>query len=107
LKWRTPIEVPIEMAKKAAAGGGKRKKRRRKMKLSLKSRTVKGESYEDNVGWSRVSEEEKAIGPAEPEVVNHQCSLCGSMNRIPKPKRDRYKVKCAYTECGHEDEIGI
>ena len=24
----------------------------------------------------------------------------------PKPKRDRYKVQCAYPECGHADKIG-
>jgi len=95
------------MAKKAAAAGGKKKKRRRKMKLSLRSRTVKGDEYENSVGWSQINEETMDDGPAKPEAIEHQCSMCGSMNRIPKPKRDKYTVKCAYSECGHEDEMGI
>lgn len=95
------------MAKKAPPKGGKRKKRRRKMKLSLRSRGLKKDSYEDSVGWSQIQEQEAEEGPAEPEVIEHQCTMCGSMNRIPKPKRDRYLVKCAYPECGHEDQMGI
>jgi len=43
------------MAKKAAPSGGK-KRRRRKLKLTLKSRTIKkGESYSDGVGWSQAA----------------------------------------------------
>ena len=96
------------MAKKApAAGGKKKKKRRRKMKLSLRSRTVKGDEYENSVGWSQIKEETVDAGTAKPEAIEHQCTMCGSMNRIPKPKRDKYTVKCAYSECGHEDEMGI
>ena len=45
--------------------------------------------------------------PAEPEIVTHQCSMCGSTMRIPRPKRERYKVICAYPECGHSDMVGI
>ena len=40
-----------------------------------------------------------------PEIITHQCSMCGAMNRIPRPQRDRYKVICANEDCGHEDEI--
>lgn len=42
-----------------------------------------------------------------PETMIHQCSMCGVRMMIPTPKRDRYKVICAYPECGHEDMIGI
>jgi hypothetical protein len=91
----------------------KKKGRRIKIKLGLKQRFLSSDedTYEDQVGWT-VSQ--AALEPLEdveeiqkPEVVNHQCSMCGSIMQIPRPKRDRYKVICAYSECGHEDMIGI
>ena len=98
-------------SKKKAAP--KKKGRRIRIKLGLKQRYLSAEedTYEDQVGWT-VSQ--AVLEPLEdveeiqkPEVVNHQCSMCGSIMQIPRPKRDRYKVICAYSECGHEDMIGI
>ena len=97
------------MARKAAApGGGKKKRRRRKMKLTLKSRGLKKEQgYTDKVGWSTATQNmAQDTGPVEPQVVRHQCTQCGAMNQIPKPKRARYKVECANPDCGHVDELG-
>ena len=98
-----------DMARKAAApGGGKKKRRRRKMKLTLKSRGLKKESgYSDKVGWSQVSENTAKEEKIESTTIRHQCSMCGIRMEIPRPKRERYKVICAYPECGHEDMIGI
>ena len=45
--------------------------------------------------------------PSEGAKLAHFCSMCGIRMEIPRPKRDRYKVICAYPECGHEDMIGI
>ena len=98
------------MARKAAApGGGKKKRRRRKMRLTLKSRGLKkDQGYTDKVGWSQVSNDTPVnTGPVEPQVIRHQCSMCGAMNQIPKPKRSRYKVECANPDCGHVDEAGV
>jgi len=91
----------------------KKKGRRIKIKLGLKQKFLSSDedTYEDQVGWT-VSQ--AVLEPLEdveeiqkPEVVNHQCSMCGSIMQIPRPKRDRYKVICAYSECGHEDMVGI
>ena len=91
----------------------KKKGRRIKIKLGLRQRRLSKEedTYEDQVGWT-VSQEvlDPLDGPQEeqkPEAIDHQCSMCGSIMQIPQPKRDRYKVICAYSECGHEDMIGI
>jgi hypothetical protein len=96
------------MAKKAAPSGGK-KRRRRKLKLTLKSRTIKkGESYSDGVGWSQATGDTGGTtGPVEPQVIRHQCTMCGAMNQIPKPKRALYKVECANPDCGNVDELGV
>ena len=96
------------MAKKAAPSGGK-KRRRRKLKLTLKSRTIKkGESYSAGVGWSQATGDTGgATGPVEPQVIRHQCTMCGAMNQIPKPKRALYKVECANPDCGNVDEQGV
>lgn len=96
------------MAKKAAPGGGK-KRRRRKMKLTLKSRGIKKDSgYSENVGWSQAADNASVdAGPVEPQIIRHQCTMCGAMNQIPKPKRARYKVECANPDCGHVDELGV
>ena len=98
------------MARKAAApGGGKKKRKRRKMRLTLKSRSLKKDSgYSDSVGWSQAKSNTPAdTGPVEPQVIRHQCTMCGAMNQIPKPKRSRYKVECANPDCGHVDELGV
>ena len=92
---------------------GKPKKRGRKIriKLGLKQSKIKEEkeSYEDQVGWTvtqQILEPYEDLEAQEAEVVTHQCSMCGSIMQIPQPKRERYKVICAYSECGHEDVIG-
>tara|TARA_A100001037_G_scaffold138706_1_gene125581 strand:+ start:1720 stop:2016 length:297 start_codon:yes stop_codon:yes gene_type:complete len=97
------------MARKAAAPGGGKKRKRRKMRLTLKSRGLKkDQGYADKVGWSQVSNDgPKDTGPVEPQVIRHQCTMCGAMNQIPKPKRSRYKVECANPDCGHVDEAGV
>ena len=97
-------------SKKAAP---KKKGRRIRIKLGLKQRYLSEEedTYEDQIGWTATQEVlEPLDGPQEekkPEVIEHQCSMCGSVMQIPQPKRDRYKVICAYSECGHEDMIGM
>ncbi len=91
----------------------KKKGRRIKIKLGLRQRNLSAEedTYEDQVGWTVTQDVlEPLDGPQEeqkPEVIDHQCSMCGSIMQIPQPKRDRYKVICAYSECGHEDAVGI
>jgi|TARA_B110000444_G_C18742088_1_gene548472 rRNA maturation protein Nop10 len=96
----------IHMAAKAPAGGKKPKKRKRKMRLSLKQKKihVTGDSYKDNLGWS--TEVGRTIGdaPAQkaPETLRVQCDSCGSMLKIPKPKKARYTVTCSYPECGNQ-----
>ena len=91
----------------------KKKGRRIKIKLGLRQRNLSTEedTYEDQVGWTVTQDVlEPLDGPQEeqkPEVIDHQCSMCGSIMQIPQPKRDRYKVICAYSECGHEDAVGI
>ena len=97
-------------SKKAAP---KKKGRRIRIKLGLKQRYLSEDedTYEDQIGWTATQEVlEPLDGPQEekkPEVIEHQCSMCGSVMQIPQPKRDRYKVICAYSECGHEDMIGM
>jgi len=91
----------------------KKKGRRIKIKLRLKqtSITEDDDSYQDQVGWTVTHDEMEDFAEEpvnkEPEIVDHQCTMCGSMMRIPRPKRDRYTVICAYPECGHKDTIGI
>ena len=97
-------------SKKAAP---KKKGRRIRIKLGLKQRYLSEDedTYEDQIGWTATQEVlEPLDGPQEekkPEAIEHQCSMCGSVMQIPRPKRDRYKVICAYSECGHEDMIGM
>lgn len=83
----------------AKKGGGKKRK---KMRLTLKSRAIKssGDNYTDGVGWttSSASEIEESTGPAQPKELKHQCSGCGSILTIPKPKSDKYKVICPHCE---------
>lgn len=90
--------------KKTRGRGGKR---RRKIKLSLRSRSLKKEqSHMDSIGWSKIQEDRtQDTGPKEPEVIQHQCTYCGAMMRIPKPKRAKYQVECAHPDCDHIDSI--
>jgi len=93
----------------------KKKRRGRKIniKLGLRQKKIIDEkdTYTDQIGWTSTTsesfEELEDPTPKEPEIVTHQCSMCGSTMRIPRPKRERYKVICAYPECGHSDTIGI
>ena len=89
----------------------KRKGRKIRIKLGLRQSKIKEEkeSYEDQVGWTvsqQILDPYEDLEVQEADVVTHQCSLCGSIMQIPLPKRERYKVICAYSECGHEDMIG-
>lgn len=97
---------------KGAPGGKKKRKRRLRIKLGLREAEISDadDRYKDELGWTvhgTILEEMEESGPKEPEIVTHQCSMCGSMMQIPRPKRDRYKVECAYPECGHSDMIGL
>ena len=125
VKKRTPPSKPTKRRRKdskkgAALGRGKKpgsapkkKGRRIKIKLGLRQNrlTEEEDTYHDQVGWTVSQEVLEPLDAVEekhkPEVVNHQCSMCGSIMQIPQPKRERYKVICAYSECGHEDMIGI
>ena len=115
-----PRKGPAKAAPKGRPKGkpkgrpkGKQKKGRRiKINLRLRQKAISDEddSYTDQVGWTVSQddyEEPEAPINKEPEAVMHQCSMCGSMMRIPKPTRDRYTVICAHPECGHEDSIGV
>ena len=90
----------------------KRKGRRINIKLGLRQKKIIDEedTYSDQIGWTAMEEnfdDYEDETPKEPEIVTHQCSMCGAMMRIPRPKRERYKVVCAHPECGHSDMIGI
>ena len=72
--------------------------------------TDQEDTYTDQIGWTAMEEsfeDYEDPTPTEPEIVTHQCSMCGSTMKIPRPKRERYKVICAYPECGHSDMVGI
>ncbi|MEK9730646.1 MAG: hypothetical protein VW230_02680 [Candidatus Poseidoniales archaeon] len=93
------------MAAKRPVKGGQNKKKRR-MKLTLKQSKLKttGDAYTDGVGWSQDvgrTLEDQPTSSLEPETLRVQCTMCGSMMKIPKPKRSKYTVACAYAECGH------
>jgi len=98
---------------KKSSSAPKKKGRRIRIKLGLRQNrlTKEEDTYHDQVGWTVSQEVLEPLDAVEekhkPEVVNHQCSMCGSIMQIPQPKRERYKVICAYSECGHEDMIGI
>ena len=89
-----------------------RPKRRRRLRLRMKSKTIAEEedSYTDRIGWNAsigtVLEDNEEI-VEEPKTITHQCSMCGSMMTIPKPKRERYRIVCSYPQCGHSDTVGI
>ncbi|MBT3357825.1 MAG: hypothetical protein HN534_01430 [Euryarchaeota archaeon] len=89
----------------------KKRGRRIKIKLGLRAKKIGEEedTYTDQIGWTVTDNvldayEEEEV--KEPEIISHQCSMCGSTMQIPRPSRDRYKVICAYSECGHSDMMG-
>ncbi|MBJ33065.1 MAG: hypothetical protein CMB69_03720 [Euryarchaeota archaeon] len=101
--------------KKKEAPPKKKPKRGRRIRIKnrLRQSRIRDESDEiapQDIGWSisqEVLDDFEEPESTEPEIVSHQCSMCGSIMQIPAPKRDRYKVICAYPECGHEDTFGI
>jgi len=112
---RGPKKAPGKKARPAPKKGTLPRKRGRRIRIKLglrQNRLSKDEdTYHDQVGWT-ISQEvleplEDIEEDQEPEAANHQCSMCGSIMQIPQPKRERYKVICAYPECGHEDSIGF
>jgi len=92
------------MATKAPPG--KRRKKKRRLRLSLKSSKLKkADSYSDQVGWSTDVGRTLSDAPKtkEPDTIKHQCSLCGAIMKVPKPKKARYTISCPH--CGHEDSF--
>jgi rRNA maturation protein Nop10 len=93
------------MARKAPSGGkkGKNKPKRRLSHNQSKMNTT-ADKYRDSLGWSQDVGRTLADAPAPkgPETLKVQCDMCGSMLKIPKPKRSKYTVTCTYPECGHE-----
>ncbi|MBC8283534.1 MAG: hypothetical protein H8E32_06945 [Nitrospinae bacterium] len=85
---------------------GKKKRRRKKMRLTLKSKAIKKtDSYTDQIGWEtsgHVLTGESKVNDT-PTDIKHQCSLCGTVMIIPKPKRAKYTVTCPH--CEHEDKF--
>ena len=107
---RPPAKKPKGKPKSAPAK--KKKRRRLRIKLGLRESEISDESdrYKDEVGWTSagtILDDFEDTSPAEPQIITHQCSMCGSVLQIPKPKRERYKVQCTYPECGHADMIGV
>ncbi len=91
------------MASKAPPG---KRRKKRKIRLSLKSSKLKKtDTYSDQVGWS--TDVGRSLGEApkakEPDTIKHQCSLCGAIMKVQKPKKARYTISCPH--CGHEDNF--
>ena len=107
-----PKSKPKAPPPKKVPPRGKSKRRRRRLKLRMKSKEIATEedSYTDTVGWNvatgTVLEEETEV-VEEPKTITHQCSMCGSLMTIPKPKRERYRIVCSYPMCGHADSVGF
>ncbi len=108
LNTSMPSEALSPMAAKPP--GKKKGKRKRKMRLSLKQSKMNtaSDKYSDSVGWS--TDVGRTLGdapkPTGPQTIKVQCEMCGSMLKIPKPKRSRYTVACTYPECGHIMKFG-
>ncbi len=116
---KAPPPPPSKKGKKAPPPSGKpkgrpkdRTRRRRRLRLKMRSTTIADEedSYTDRIGWNTsvgtVLEDNEEI-VEEPKTITHQCSMCGSMMTVPKPKRERYRIVCTYPQCGHSDTVGI
>jgi len=89
---------------------GKRKKRKRKMRLKLKSSKIsKTDSYSDSMGWStnvgRTLGDKTDTKPQKAEKIKHQCSMCGSIMSVKKPKKHRYTITCPH--CEHEEQFNL
>jgi predicted RNA-binding Zn-ribbon protein involved in translation (DUF1610 family) len=86
---------------------GKRKKRKRKMRLKLKSSKIsKTDSYSDSMGWS--TNVGRTLGDktdTKVEKIKHQCSMCGSIMSVKKPKKHRYTITCPH--CEHEEQFNL
>jgi len=97
---------------KKAPPKGKPKRRRRRLKLRMKSKEISTEedNYTDTIGWNTAMGtvlEEEIETVEEPKTITHQCSMCGSIMTIPKPKRERYRIVCSHPMCGHADSVGF
>tara|TARA_B100001113_G_scaffold347313_1_gene339542 strand:+ start:881 stop:1168 length:288 start_codon:yes stop_codon:yes gene_type:complete len=85
---------------------GKRRKKKRKIRLSLRSSKIKKkDSYSDSLGWSTdvgrtLTDPEK---PKQPDTIKHQCKMCGSIMKVPKPKKSRYTITCPH--CEHQEDF--
>jgi len=108
-----PRKPPTKAKKKQAPKQKPKKGRRIRIKNKLRQSRIREESdttAPQDIGWSisqDTMDDFDEPQSTEPEIVSHQCTMCGSILQIPAPKRDRYKVICAYPECGHEDTFGI
>ncbi len=99
VEYRDAKRKPILMAAKAPAPGKRR--RRKKIRLSLKSSKLKKtDAYSDTRGWStdvgRTVDAPEA--PKAPETIRHQCEMCGSIMKVPKPRKARYTITCPHCE---------
>jgi hypothetical protein len=95
----------IDMAEKGPKPGQKKK---RKMRLSLKQKKMKKvDTYTDSLGWSTDVGRTLTDNPESkaPDTLTVQCTMCGSMLKVPKPKKAKYTVSCAYPECGNVMEF--
>ena len=86
-----------------------RKRKKRKVKLTLKSRSLKEDTYVDRRGWTTNATSRKLTDDetpkSQPDFIKHQCTGCGYVLKVPRPKRDRYVVECP--SCETKDEFGI
>ena len=101
--------------RKPAPKAVKPKKKKRRFKLSLKSKVISKESgdYKDTVGWTSGSVDtnfgtnltaDPTPKPKESQFIKHQCTLCGAIMQVPKPKREKYTIFCPH--CEHVDNFG-
>ncbi len=101
--------------RRPAPGVAKPKKKKRRFKLSLKSKVISKDSgeYKDTVGWTSGSvdtnfgtnlTQDTTPKPKESQFIKHQCTLCGSIMQVPKPKRERYTIACPH--CEHVENFG-
>ena len=72
------------------ADNGPKPKKKRKMRLSLKQNKMKKvDTYTDSLGWSTDVGRTLTDAPESkaPDTLTVQCTMCGSMLKIPKPKK--------------------
>ena len=105
IEYDNPEGGQIDMAAKRPKPGQKKK---RKLRLSLKQKKLKKvDTYTDSLGWSTDVGRTLTDEPAKkgPDTITVQCNMCGSMLKVPKPKKAKYTVSCAYPECGNVMEF--